>query len=650
MAWGGGGFGPPPGRGGGGFGGAAPGLPFAGIPPEMADKVEALLEGEPEHPEWNGSFSHAVSVGGRFTLGRFLLPHWPALLIALALVVLDAVLLQVGPLLTQRGIDHGILAEDSGVVVQVGLLYIGSVVLHSVASYARLAFTGRFGQTLMHDLRLKVFSHIQRLSLDYFTEEKAGRIMTRMTSDIEALQQLFTDGIVNLMVQGITLLFITGVLLSQNVRLTIVLMAVVIPVMGALTVWFSVASDRAFTRVRDRIADVLSDLQETLSGIRILAMYNRQRHNTVRHFNVVGAHYDASLTAARVSGVYGPGTDLVGVVGQALIILVGGNMVLDGNLTPGALAAFVLYLNQFFAPIQQLVALHTIYQQGKAAISKLADLFDTEPTVAEQPGAEVLPPIRGEITFEGVTFGYDPARPVLSDVDLTIASGETFALVGPTGAGKSTIAKLVTRFYDPTEGRVLVDGHDLRGITFASLRTQLGVVPQESFLFAGSIRDNIAFARPDATDAEILEACEAVGIADLIERLPDGLDTACHERGVTLSSGERQLIALARAFLAHPRVLILDEATSNLDLATEGKIEKALDVLLEGRTAILIAHRLNTAMRADRIAVVDDGRIVELGSAAELVALGGRFAEMLRVWVAQGREHPETSQLAAGGR
>jgi ATP-binding cassette subfamily B protein len=315
-----------------------------------------------------------------------------------------------------------------------------------------------------------------------------------------------------------------------------------------------------------------------------------------------------------------------------MVVLIGGNMVLDGTLSLGAYGAFTLYLTRLFAPIQQLAQLYNTYQQGGAAITKLRELFQTYPSVREKPGALELPAISGEITLQDVTFGYTPDALVLEHVDLTIAEGETFALVGPTGAGKSTIAKLLTRFYDPLDGRILVDGYDVADVTLHSLRRQLGIVPQESFLFAGTIGDNIQFARPEATREDVLAACEAVGILELIEALPNGLDTPCHERGVTLSSGERQLIALARAFLASPRVLILDEATSSLDLATESLVERALDVLLEGRTAILIAHRLNTAMRADRIAVVETGGLVEVGSHAELIALDGRYAAMFQAW------------------
>jgi ATP-binding cassette subfamily B protein len=301
----------------------------------------------------------------------------------------------------------------------------------------------------------------------------------------------------------------------------------------------------------------------------------------------------------------------------------------------GALVAFFLYLNRFFQPIQLLVQQYNSYQQGKSSVSKLRTLLETEPSVTEAPGAVELGPLAGEITFGDVSFGYDPDTAVLEHINLRIRPGETVAFVGPTGAGKSTIAKLIIRFYDPTAGRVLIDGHDLRGVTLGSLRRQLGVVPQEPFLFAGTIRDNIAFARPGASDADVDEAVRTVGLTELVAAMPAGLDTAVHERGQSLSSGERQQIALARAFLAHPRVLVLDEATSNLDLASEMRIETALDALLEGRTAVLIAHRLSTAKKADRIVVVDGGRVVETGSHDELVGAGGLYSEMYSTWVSE---------------
>jgi ATP-binding cassette subfamily B protein len=315
-----------------------------------------------------------------------------------------------------------------------------------------------------------------------------------------------------------------------------------------------------------------------------------------------------------------------------VLLAIGGHMVQQGTLTVGELVAFFLYLNRFFSPIQLLVQQYNVYQQGQASISKLRSLLETRPNVTEQADATELGPLDGTVTLDDVTFGYDPAEPVIEGITIRIAAGETVAIVGPTGAGKSTIAKLASRFYDPDSGRVAIDGHDLRNVTFESLRRQLGVVPQEPFLFAGSLRDNIAFARPDASREQVAAAAEAVGLDDVVSRLPDGLDSPVHERGSSLSAGERQLIALARTLLAQPRLLILDEATSNLDLQSEARIEAALDRLLKGRTAILIAHRLTTAMKADRVVVIDHGRIVEIGSHDDLIVEGGRYAAMFDHW------------------
>jgi ATP-binding cassette subfamily B protein len=453
-----------------------------------------------------------------------------------------------------------------------------------------------------------------------------------MTSDIEALSQLLQDGLVNLAVQGLTMLVVSIALIAIQPTLGLITLLVVVPAMTVITLWFRRASDHGYTRVRERIAEVLADLAEGLGGIRVITAFNRRRHNITAHRNLVGEYRDANVYTARINALYGPATDLVGVAGQLVVLAIGGSMVLDGRLSIGGLTAFVLYLTAFFAPIQQLVQLYTTYQSGQAAVAKLRELLATQPTVEEGPEAVDLPPIEGAIELRDVSFAYEEGQPVLEQVDLVVRPGETLALVGPTGAGKSTLAKLVARFYDPTTGAVLIDGHDLRGVTLTSLRRQLGVVPQERFLFVGTMRDNLAFARPDAGEDEILAAARAVGLGELLDRLPEGLDTVVHERGSSLSSGERQLIALARAFLARPRVLVLDEATSSLDLKSEAQVEHALDVVLEGRTAIVIAHRLATAQRADRIAVVDHRGIVELGTHDELVALAGEYAQLYAAW------------------
>lgn len=626
--------------GGGGTGGfgrpAAPGLPFAGIPPELQAKVDALLATEADTDPPQVAFSHSDYDRRPLRLRGILAPHWLALLGAFLLVVLETAAMQIGPLLTQIGIDDGIgdgtEPGDRRVIVVVSILYLLSILVHVYAGRARVAWSGRVGERLMYALRVRVFSHFQRLDVSFFTEEKAGRLMTRMTSDIESLTQLFHDGLIQMVVQALTLLFVVGVLFSYNAQLAATTLFIIVPFMVVTTLWFRSASDKGYDAVRERIADVMAHLQESLSGVRIVTAHNRQRQNIVEHRNVAGSYRAANTHTAKISALYGSSTEMLGITAQALVLLIGGRMVLAGDLSLGQLTAFVLYLSAFFAPIQQMVTLYNTYQSGQAAVNKLRDLLSSEPTVAERPDATDLPPIEGRITLDHVSFSYIEGIPVLTDVNLTIAEGEVFALVGPTGAGKSTIANLVTRFYDPTSGSVRIDGHDLRDVTLASLRGQLGIVPQEPFLFGGSIRDNIAFARPDATDDEVLDACHAVGIADLIDRLPQGIDTPCHERGVSLSSGERQLLALARAFLARPRVLVLDEATSNLDLRSESTIERALDTLLEGRTAIIIAHRLATAMRADRIAVVDRGGIREFGTHDELVARGGEYAAMFATW------------------
>ncbi len=606
----------------------AAGLPFSGIPTEMADRARELLEAEPEHPEPVVEFSHKQPKVRSLTMRGFLAPYKPQLVLACLLVILETLALQSGPLLTQIGIDHGVLPRQFGVLFVVGMVFLGAVVLQVLTGYARTAFTGRLGERLLYELRVRVFSHLQRLSLNFYTEEKAGVLMTRMTSDIETLTLLFQEGLVNIAVQSLTLVVITVILFVYNPLLASVTVIVVIPATFVLSLWFRRRSDVGYTRVRDKIAAVLSDLQENLSGIRIITAHNRHKRNTIVHRDIVGDHEDANLDTARVNTAYGSLTEGVGIIGQAFMLLVGGWMVIGGDLTVGELTAFSLYLVMFFAPIQSIVQLYNAYQQGQASIKKLRGFLEESPSVPEAEDAPDLATIEGSIALEDVSFGYAADAPVLHGISLEIPPGESLAVVGPTGAGKSTIAKLIVRFYDPQSGRVRIDGQDVRNVSLESLRRQLGVVPQEPFLFNGSIGENVAFSRPDATEEEIWEACRTVGLDTMVSRLPDGLDTPCHERGVSLSSGERQLLALARAFLAQPRVLVLDEATSNLDSNSEKKIEEALDAVLKGRTAIIIAHRLTTAMRADRIAVIQNGRITEIGPHAELIAKGGHYAAM----------------------
>jgi ATP-binding cassette, subfamily B, bacterial len=613
------------------------GLPFAGIPSELQAGVDRLLAEEPDRGQPTAAFSYRAhdAALAHLTLRGLIFRHWRLGAAAAGLVTIVSVANQAGPWLINIGITDGMTPPHQSMAV-IGLvagIFLAAIAITALAQRSLVRVTGRIAARVMHDLRVSVFTHLQRLGLDFYTGEKAGVIMTRMTSDIENLQTLLQDGLAQFAVQGLTMLVITIVLFTMDVKLTLITLALVVPVLTGGSLWFRAASQRGYERVRDGIANVLADLSESLHGVRTVAASNRQPRNVVHHRNVVGDYRRANNYTAQINAAYGPGTQLLGYLAQGALLAIGGNMVLRHQLSIGALVAFFLYLNRFFAPIQLLVQQYNTFQQGQASILKLRTLFATPPSTPQSAAATELPPIQGEIRFDHVSFGYDSAVPVICEVDLRIRAGETVAFVGQTGAGKSTLAKLITRFYDPTEGRILIDGHDLRDVTVDSLRRQVGVVPQEPFLFAGSLRYNIAFASPEASEAEVWGAVNAVGLAEVVQRMPGGLDTVVHERGQSLSSGERQLIALARAFLAHPRVLVLDEATSNLDLLSETKIEAALDILLQARTAVLIAHRLTTAMKADRIVVVQDGRIAEIGSHDQLLRRGGRYAEMYATWI-----------------
>ena len=622
-----------------GFGGANSvtssrdaGLPHAGVPGHLQDEVKRVLQEEPEHQLANIKFHHFVQPEVPFTLRSFLGTHKWKLLFAMVLVIGESILLQAGPLLTKFGIDEGVVDGNRSVLLIVSVIYLGSILLHSLSAWYRIRYTGSLGEGLMKSLRIKVFSHLQRQSLEFYTNEKAGVLMTRMTSDIEALSQLFQEGLVNFAVQGLTVVVITIVLLFLNLKLALITLLAVVPITVVLSEWFRRKSSNAYRIVRNKISDVLSDLQESLAGIRVITAHNRRAYNVARHTNIVGEHKDANLDAVKAASIYTPGTESIAILGRALVLIVGGRMVLNGELEIGELTAFLLYLGAFFTPIQTLTQLYNGYQQGQAAVAKLRDLLETSPSVTELPDAQPLPDIEGSIVFEDVNFAYVEDNPVLKNINFKIQTGETIAIVGPTGGGKSTVAKLATRFYDPSSGRVLIDGYDIRNVQLESLRKQIGVVPQEPFLFAGSIRENVGFSRPEASDDEIIEALDASGLMPMVDSLPDGIDTVIHERGASLSAGERQLIAISRAFLSKPRVLVLDEATSNLDLQSESQVERALDAILDGRSAIIVAHRLATVMRADRIIVVDNGRIVESGSHNELLNKEGAYSEMYQQW------------------
>lgn len=558
----------------------------------------------------------------------------PIVLAALVIVVQVAALVA-GPTLVRYGIDRGLKKGDAGALNQAVALYLALAIAGLILGRAVIRMVGRLGESFLRWLRGHVFAHLMRLSMDFFEKEKTGRLVARMTSDIDALQELVSQGLV-LMVQNV-LLFIgtTIVILVISWQLALVTLAIVPPVYIASR-WFRRVSNRAYLDVRDRISTNMSTLQESLEGIRVVQAFAREHDATARFHDTNEAQYRANLRTVSVSARYFPAVEFAGVLGTAAIIGVGGLLAHRDLVTVGTVAAFVLYLNNLFEPVQQLSQFYNTVQSAGAALNKLFELLDTRPSVAERAGAYDMAETPGAIEVRDVSFAYVDDV-VLHDVSMRIEAGERVALVGPTGAGKSTLAKLLARFYDPREGTITFGGHDLRDFTLASLRDRLCVVPQEGYLFAGTLRDNVRIGRAEATDAEVDAALAALGIAERFAAFPDGLDTEVREGGSRLSAGERQLVSLARAALADPAILVLDEATSNLDPGTEHEVEQALEALMTDRTVIVVAHRLSTAARADRVAVIDDGRLVEYGTHDELVHREGRYAALFAAWLAHKR-------------
>jgi ABC-type multidrug transport system fused ATPase/permease subunit len=541
------------------------------------------------------------------------------------------------PYLAGKAIDAGIKTKDIGALDLVVVAFLVASLLNWGASYAQTYLVNWVGERALQDLRIKLFRHLESLSIGFYSRNKAGVLISRMTNDVEALDQLVTDSVVTLFQASLTLVGTAVILVVLDAELALVTF-ITIPILLAGSLAFRIASADAYRLTREKIAYITAYLQETLSGVRVVRAFGQEPRHEERFSELNDENREANMKTVYLNAAYFPSVEFLSAVATAVILLYGGHQVVTGGgVTIGVLASFVLYLQSFFDPIQQLSQVYTTYQSGMAALDKIFGLLDEKPEIVDAPDAQELPRITGEIRFDGVSFSYGgkDGAPALSDVNLTIPPGMTVALVGATGAGKSTLAKLVARFHDPTGGRVLVDGHDLRGVTEQSLRSQLGMVPQEGFLFSGTIADNIAFGKPGASREAVEAAAHAVGAHEFIERLADSYDTEVGERGGHLSAGQRQLVAFARAAIADPRILILDEATSNVDVQTEARIEQGLRRLLAGRTAIVIAHRLSTIKGAGRIVVLDHGRVVEEGTHDELIAGGGAYASLYRDWAEQ---------------
>jgi len=562
---------------------------------------------------------------------KMIRPYRKQALRAIALLVLFACTSIAGPLLVRRAIDGGLEVGDRSVLNQSIVAYI-VVAIFAYGSYRlAIATLARVGENFLRDLRTRVFRSLLDQSMPFYDRENAGVLVSRMTSDIDSLQILVQLGLLMFVTASLVLFtsLITLVILDP---LLLVLSLMTMPFVAMASVKFHRESNRAYLAVRERIGTTLASLQEGLSGVRVVQAFAREDIQIDQFAATNRGLYVTHMRAVKIGAFYLPVVELAGALSTALALGLGGWMVRDGQVTLGTVAAFILILQTMFGPLQQLSQLFNMVQSAAASLHKLYGLIDEPCAISSEPDAPELPE-SGAIEIDNVSFEYVPGEPVLSNVSMSVAEGERIAFVGPTGAGKSTVAKLVARFYDPTDGQIRIGDTDLRDAATESLRTHIVVVPQEGFLFAGTVSENIRLARPDASEADIRTALERIGVLEVFERLPQGLATEVQERGSRLSAGEKQLVSLARAALVDPQILILDEATSSVDPGTEAVVEVALESLMQGRTVIAIAHRLTTSQRCDRVAVIVDGELAELGSHDDLVAAKGHYYELFEAWL-----------------